>query len=464
MPRTHPRAYPWPRLTRRGIALVAVGTVLVGISLWFDLRDILLLAFVGLAMPLVAAVFVALRRPSLAVHRTFAPAVVTAGEATTVSLVVANRGRRTLDGAHWRDRAPEGTVGPPSALLPALGPYESVLPSGDDRVKVEYRLRMPRRGVYPVGPLRIGVTDPFGLAGVERDAGTAHEVVVTPRVTPLGDALATAASIDGIVHGLQRRTHPNSDELIAREYRYGDPLRRVNWPATARRGELMVREEEQRGDPEARILLDVPGERRHGLAVHRDRDDAVDDRVELAIEVAASVGVHLLASGFRVRCTSIGDPERGLVPTAPYGGEYRTPGGDRLLLEDLARLNPSERRDGDRHDDRHDGGRRIGARRDGARRGAAGAFSSELRTRNRDAREPGFAVLVDPDQGDAAALVALRAGFEPAIAFVTASVSSTVRRMLEEADWNVVDVRRATEIGGAWSAVASIGAGVRDAS
>ncbi|GAA1832819.1 DUF58 domain-containing protein [Agromyces salentinus] len=436
-PRTHPT---WPRLTRRGIALMVVGVLMAGVSLWFDLRDILVLAFVGVAMPVVAAVFVALRRPRLAVQREFAPAVVPAGESTRVSLVVQNRGTRTLDGAHWRDRAPEGALAPPETLLPALGPYEAVLPSGDDRVRVEYRLRMPRRGVFPVGPLRIGVQDPFALAGVERDAGAAHEVLVTPRVTPLSEALATAASIDGVVHGLQRRNHPNSDELIAREYRYGDPLRRVNWPATARRGELMVREEEQRGDPEARVLLDVPTGARSGLAVHHERSPEVDERFELAVEVAASVGVHLLEHGFRLRCTSITDHERGLGPSAPFDGSYRMPGGEHLLLEDLARVDAAA------HRGRADDGR----------------AASEVRTRGRDAREPGFAVLADPSQADAGALVALRPSFEPAIAFVTATVSSVVRQMLEDADWNVVTVRRTSDLDGAWTAIASTA--VRDAS
>ncbi|GAA1526605.1 uncharacterized protein (DUF58 family) [Agromyces terreus] len=437
---SRPRPISWPRLTRRGIALVAVGVVLAGVSLWFDLRDILVLAFVGIAMPVVAAAFVATRRPRLAVQRQFSPAVVRAGESTVVGLVVQNRGPRTFDGAHWRDRAPDSAVGPPESLLPALGPHEAVLPSGDDRVRVEYRLRMPRRGVYPVGPLRIGMHDPFALAVVERDAGSAHEIVVTPRVTPLAEALATAASIDGVVHGLQRRNHPNSDELIAREYRYGDPLRRVNWPATARRGELMVREEEQRGDPEARVLLDVPSSSRPGLVVHRERGHDGDERYELAIEVAASIGVHLLEHGFRVRCTSVGEHERGLGPTAPFDGTYRMPGGDRLLLEDLARVDLDEQ--GRRRDDR--------------------AAASEVRTRGRDAREPAFAVLADPSAADAGALVALRPAFEPAVAFVTATVPAAVRQMLEDADWTVVTVRRASEIGGAWAASATTA--VRDAS
>ncbi len=329
----------WPRLTRRGGTLVVVGVMLLAVSLWFDLRDILLLAFVGIAMPAAAAVFVVVRTPRLAVTRVFAPPVVSAGGWTRVSLVVKNRGRRTFDGAHWRDSAPDGLTGPPEAILPAIGPYEGVLPSGDDTVRLEYRLRMPRRGVASIGPLRIGITDPFGLARIDREVGTAHEIVVTPRVTPLDAALASAASIDGVVHGLQRRTHPNSDELIAREYRYGDPLRRVNWAATARRGELMVREEEQRGDPEARILLDTTlSGRPRALSLRHEHDDGTHPGFELGIEVAASIGVHLLERGFRVRCTQVAQPERGVVPGATHGGGYGTPGGDRMLLEDLARL------------------------------------------------------------------------------------------------------------------------------
>jgi uncharacterized protein (DUF58 family) len=427
------RVSAWPRLTRRGGSLVIVGVLLLAVSLWFDLRDILLLAFVGIAMPVVAAIFVVVRTPRLAVTRGFAPPVVPAGGWTRVSLVVKNRGRRTFDGAHWRDTVPEGFMGPPEAILPAIGPYEGVLPSGDDTVRLEYRLRMPRRGVYSAGPLRIGVTDPFGLARIDREIGTGHEIVVTPRVTPLDAALGSAASIDGVVHGLQRRTHPNSDELIAREYRYGDPLRRVNWAATARRGELMVREEEQRGDPEARILLDTTlAGRPHVSALRRENDEGTDFGFELGVEVAASIAVHLLERGFRVRCTQVADPERGVFPGAAFGGGYRMPGGDRLILEDLARL------DGP--------GRPTGHQADTA--------AADARPRAREARAPGFAVLVDPDEQDARNLIALRPTFEPAVAFATDGVSRPVLQLLEAADWRIIRVRRPVEIGDAWSGIA----------
>ena len=428
------RVSAWPRLTRRGGTLVVVGVALLAVSLWFDLRDILLLAFVGIAMPAAAAVFVVVRTPRLAVTRAFAPPVVAAGGSTRVSLVVKNRGRRTFDGAHWRDTAPEGVTAPPEAILPAIGPYEGVLPSGDDTVRLEYRLRMPRRGVVSVGPLRVGITDPFGLARIDREIGTGHELVVTPRVTPLEAALGSAASIDGVVHGLQRRSHPNSDELIAREYRYGDPLRRVNWAATARRGELMVREEEQRGDPEARILLDTTmAGRPHVSSLRREHDDRPHHAFELGIEVAASIGVHLLERGFQVRCTQIADPERGVVPGGALDGRYRMPGGDRVLLEDLARLDEPGR---------------------AAPHGDAATAGRESRPRAREARAPGFAVLVDPDDQDAANLVALRPAFEPAVAFAAETTSRRVLDVLEEADWRIVRVRRPGEIGDAWAGVA----------
>ncbi|MGH3705288.1 MAG: hypothetical protein ACRDT9_11710, partial [Agromyces sp.] len=69
----------------------------------------------------------------------------------------------------------------------------------------------------------------------------------------------------------------------------------------------------------------------------------------------------------------------------------------------------------------------------------------------RDARMPGFAVLVDPDEHDARSLVALRSSIEPAVVFATEGVSGGIVELLEKADWRVVRVRRAAEMASAWS-------------
>jgi uncharacterized protein (DUF58 family) len=428
MPRARAsRAAALPRLTRRGGTLLVGGLVLFGITLWFDLRDVMLLAFVGIVLPLIALVYVTFGVPRLAVRRSFVPAVVEAGSTARVLLVVQNRLRRAFDGARWSDTAPSGLQAPPESVLPALGAWEQTLPSGDDTARLEYRIRPNQRGVYEVGPLRVTTTDPFGLARVSRDAGTAHELVVTPPVTLLDPAIGTTAAVDGVLHGLQRRTHPNADEFIAREYRHGDPLRRVHWPATARRGELMVRDEEQRGDPEARLILDTTLAGRTDHSAIRSDEDRRHFGFELAVEIAASVGVHLIERGFRLRADRLDDPVHGALAVSSTEG-YRLPGGDRQLLEDLARLaNPA-----------------AGRRRRGADDAPVTALAAE-------GRMPGYAVLVDPDATDAQHLVALRPALSPAIAFVVPGVDARVIEVLEEADWQVVAVRRITELPGVWA-------------
>jgi hypothetical protein len=114
------------------------------------------------------------------------------------------------------------------------------------------------------------------------------------------------------------------------------------------------------------------------------------------------------------------------------GEVYRSPGGEHAFLEDLARLETPGR--GRAHRDRE---------RDQA--------AELIAPRSREARMPGIAVLIDPDVVEAHALVALRPTLEPAIAFVTESVSPTVIELLEESDWRIVTVRRPNEIASAWT-------------
>jgi hypothetical protein len=173
--------------------------------------------------------------------------------------------------------------------------------------------------------------------------------------------------------------------------------------------------------------------RPHVSSLRREHDDRPHHAFELGIEVAASIGVHLLERGFQVRCTQVADPELGIVPGSTVDGGYRMPGGDRVMLEDLARLDEP--------------GRAV------AHAGAAAA-GRESRPRAREARAPGFAVLVDPDEQDAANLVALRPLFEPAVVFAAETTSRRVLDVLEEADWRIVRVRRPADIGDAWAGVA----------
>jgi uncharacterized protein (DUF58 family) len=438
--RRRPRPIWYPRLTLRGGIFLAAGGALFLNALVINRRDLLFVACLLIAVPVVALFYVALRPGKLHVVRSFRPPVVPAGGDTVVLLQVRNLSSRPLYGARWRDTASDGIKTPYSSLLPMLDRYDGGPGGGGDTAVVEYTLTPKLRGVYDVGPLVLGRHDPFGLAFSERPVGEPHDLIVTPRVTPLSDRRGAVTSGDGSVHEILRHVNPNSDELIAREYRPGDSLRRVNWPATARHGEIMVRQEEQRSTPEALIILDttLSGRPAYSTTHSSDRMRRHDMAFELAIEVVASVGAHLLDEGFRLNLLELGPSQLAPGTERTRGGlhgdapaSFGISGGDRLLLEALATVVPVQRADPDE-------GTRA------APRGAVRLSSGPV---------PTFAVLVDIDGIDSKDLAAARAFADPAVAFVLEPMDRNRLSELEDAGWNCIIIRHAREIPDAWSRI-----------
>lgn len=425
----------FPRLTRRGGMFLAVGGALFLNAVVLDRRDLLFIAFLLLAVPVAALVYVTVRPARVQLSRAIRPVIVPAGSEAVVALRLRNLSSRPISGARWRDTASPGITVPGSALLPLLDRYEGGPDTGADTVGLEYTLTPLRRGVYDLGPLMLGRMDPFALAVSERPVGEPHDLVVTPRITPLPGSALSIRSGDGSIHQLVRHISPNSDELIAREYRPGDALRRVNWPATARHGELMVRQEEQRSNPAARIILDTTLSGRPAYTPTRagERTGRHGQAFELAVELTACIGVHLLDEGFRVELMELGPSQLapgadggrgGLLGDAP--GSFRAPGGDRLLLEGLANVVPVPR---------------AGA--DASLRSGAGA-------RSMVGTLPAFAVLVDIDDRDAADLAAIRARCAPAVAFVIDTMSRSALDRLRDAGWHCIGLRTPKDIPSAW--------------
>lgn len=85
-------------------------------------------------------------------------------------------------------------------------------------------------------------------------------------------------------------------------------MRRVHWSATARRGELMVRQEETAATPRATLVLDQREScYDHGFLspfwaeTPDDSSPASSETFEWAVSAVMSVGTHLLERGFAVR-------------------------------------------------------------------------------------------------------------------------------------------------------------------
>jgi len=101
---------------------------------------------------------------------------------------------------------------------------------------VSYRVIPLRRGEHRVGPLEISVCDLLGLFERQRVVPLTHQVLVLPRPVPLSNRIWEGGG-RGRAHQVASRSAlkgEGTDWHGTREYTPGDPLRRINWRATAR--------------------------------------------------------------------------------------------------------------------------------------------------------------------------------------------------------------------------------------
>lgn len=256
-------------LTARCVGLLVAAVVLLGVGFRFAYPELTLLgAAAGIAVAYAA--LTAAWRPRLEVTRSADPDRVARGEAAMMTLTVRNAGRLRAASLVAEDRCGDRSV--PVPLL-------RLRPGRDSTVR--YEVPTARRGVVPVGPLRVTRRDPLGLVALARPYGGTVPVWVHPRVHPL-NAVPTGAgrSLDGRV---DKVPHGSITFDSLREYVVGDELRRVHWRTSARVGELMVRENVDTSLPRIVVLLD------NRAAAHPQRVDGVAESFESACEAAASV-------------------------------------------------------------------------------------------------------------------------------------------------------------------------------
>jgi hypothetical protein len=135
---------------------------------------------------------------------------------------------------------------------------------------------------------------------------------------------------------------PSEDDVMTREYRHGDPMRRVHWAATARHGELMVRQEESAVSPEATIVVDLRSAA-FPDAGQEDAEGSESPSFEWAVTAVMSVAAHLSELGYSLRLLEPGGgPALARSPSAPEPDtiEYAGRDGVALIAEGLAAIAP----------------------------------------------------------------------------------------------------------------------------
>jgi uncharacterized protein (DUF58 family) len=193
---------------------------------------------------------------------------------------------------------------------------------------VGYLIRSDVRGKFEVGPMKVRLSDPFGLIELDRTFQSRSTLVVTPRVHTLPPVPLSGAWTGSGDNRPRAFAAGSAEDVTVREYRRGDDLRRVHWRSSAHAGELMVRREEQPWQSRATLFLD------NRSFAHRGTGAA--SSLEHAVSIAASIAVHLAQRGFRVRLVTAGGEESG-VGWHEHGA---TSAETAPLLESLAVLTP----------------------------------------------------------------------------------------------------------------------------
>ncbi|MET7524201.1 DUF58 domain-containing protein [Streptomyces sp900116325] len=314
-------------LTTRGRSFLAAGIAAAVCAYVLGQGDLLRVGLLLATLPLVCVAVLFRTRYRVAGTRRLSPSRVPAGTEARVHLRMENVSQLPTGLLMLQDRVPY-VLGPrPRFVLDRV--------EAGGRREVSYRVRSDLRGRYPLGPLQLQLSDPFGMCELTRSFSAYDTLVVIPRTQPL-PPVRLAGEASGYGEGRQRALAlAGEDDVIPRGYRHGDDLRRVHWRSTARYGELMVRREEQPQRARCTVLLDTRRIAYQGTGP--------DSAFEWAVSGAASALVHMLERGFAVRLlTDDGSSVPGEGEGGFAGSTHESADSAGLMMDTLAVVDHSD--------------------------------------------------------------------------------------------------------------------------
>ncbi|HEX9776209.1 MAG TPA: DUF58 domain-containing protein [Actinomycetota bacterium] len=376
--------------TVRGRILAAASLVLYVVARALSVDELFALSAAALVFPALAMGAIRLRSAVPSIERSIGPRRLFAGRVARVTYTVRNEARRSTTPILIEDPAPAIMGGAIVLAMPGLRR------GAGGTVSIDRRLT--GRGRHPVGPLRVRIVDPLGLAERTVEAAAAQTVTVYPKVELLRERSPGALGT-GEAPARAHRIANTGDEFYAiREWRDGDDLRKVHWRSTARSGGLMVRQEEQLPHPRATLFYDnrLPSLPR------------AESGFEWGITLIASIAWELSRQGTVVRAATLDIPPG----VARWGREAAEP-----ILSMLAVTAPSP------------SSLLPAARALTAARGAGGTL---------------IAALPPPSEADARALAAARGayGWAGAVLIDVGSFAGVVGRSRSEYDHRLAQAQR----------------------
>jgi uncharacterized protein (DUF58 family) len=177
------------------------------------------------------------------------------------------------------------------------------LKSGEQR-SLELTLAARRWGAHRLGPLYVRARDPLGLLVAEGVIQQTPELRVYPREETLQRILQPRETQVFAGSEVSRHKGEGIEFADVRPWAAGDPLKRVNWRASARRGDLWVNESHPERNTDVILFVDSFAEARHGES----------GTLDLAVRATATLADAYVGRRDRVGLISFGGILRWLVP------------------------------------------------------------------------------------------------------------------------------------------------------
>lgn len=157
----------------------------------------------------------------------------------------------------------------------------------------KFTLRPTERGFHQFGPGTIRSADMLGAFPRLIDDGRRESITVFPRVFPMADLGLPSDRPFGERKGGDRVFEDPLRIAGLREFRPGDPLRRIDWKATARSNELRSRVYEPSATQQLYLLVNID-------TMEHSWEGYLKDELERIVSVTASVAAWAAGARYAV--------------------------------------------------------------------------------------------------------------------------------------------------------------------
>jgi uncharacterized protein (DUF58 family) len=235
----------------------------------------------------------------------------------------------------------------PMLSLGKLAYFVLVPAQSSARQRVEHKFL--RRGRYPITGFRIATKFPAGFFKKWRRIDATGEILVYPKPKPLDDFYHTLPMLVGQI---ESHVRGSGDDLYAiRRYQASDHMRYIDWKATAKSTEMMVREHMREDEWRLTIVFDTslppaaregkhPGDRTptnraadNTQGEEKTPGEIFEGKFEQAVVMAASLANHFILERADVE----------LITTNDQHNVTSGSGNDHLykILRSLATIQPA---------------------------------------------------------------------------------------------------------------------------